>query len=179
MKKLSKSQGSVVNKAVAARQGPSQLQGRQLLDQNDDYDQDGIGAFDTQQQITIEDDDEEDTVDIEMQDIMDENKYQKGKLQKNGDTETATDVESKGKKSKRTKTSTVVAHKHRESDVVEQCTKAYEENKRPRKLGKMFAFWYNGKNEPRIVVGPDFGFSLLELTLSNGILGLILNSART
>ena len=42
----------------------------------------------------------------------------------------------------------------------------------------MFAFWYNGKNEPRIVIGPDFGFSLLELFLTNGIVGLILNSAR-
>ena len=71
------------------------------------------------------------------------------------------------------------AHKHREADIVEQCTKAYEENKRPRKLGKMFAFWYNGKNEPRIVVGPDFGFSLLEFVLTNGILGGILNSARS
>lgn len=70
------------------------------------------------------------------------------------------------------------SHKHREADVVEQCTQAYEMNKRPRKLGRMFAFWYNGKNEPRIVIGPDFGFSILELFLTNGILGVILNSAR-
>ena len=42
----------------------------------------------------------------------------------------------------------------------------------------MYAFWYNKKNEPRIVVGPDFGFSLLELGLANGIIGLIMNSAR-
>ena len=71
------------------------------------------------------------------------------------------------------------ASKNKEADVVEQCMQAYEENKRPRKLGRMFAFWYNGKNEPRIVVGPDFGFSLLELFLTNGILGIILNSARS
>ncbi len=41
----------------------------------------------------------------------------------------------------------------------------------------MFAFCYNKKNEPRIVIGPDFAFSLLEMALVNGILGAVLNSA--
>ena len=71
------------------------------------------------------------------------------------------------------------AGKQNSQDLVEVCMKAYEDEKRPRKLGRMFAFWYNGKNEPRIVIGPDFGFSLLELALTNGILSIILNSARS
>ena len=41
----------------------------------------------------------------------------------------------------------------------------------------MYAFWYNGKNEPRVVVGPDIGFTLLELALVNGIVGLVLSGA--
>ncbi len=62
-------------------------------------------------------------------------------------------------------------------DVVQQCARAYTENPRPRKLGKLYAFWYNGKNEPRIVVGPDFGFSLLELLIVNGLVGMVLKGA--
>ena len=62
-------------------------------------------------------------------------------------------------------------------DVVSICAKAYTENPRPRRLGKLYAFWYNGKNEPRIVIGPDFGFSLLELAIVNGIIGLVLRGA--
>mmetsp|Transcript_34243 Transcript_34243/g.45150 ORF Transcript_34243/g.45150 Transcript_34243/m.45150 type:complete len:138 (-) Transcript_34243:254-667(-) len=41
----------------------------------------------------------------------------------------------------------------------------------------MYVFWYNSKNEPRIVIGPDFWFSLLELFLVNAILGFILSQA--
>ena len=65
----------------------------------------------------------------------------------------------------------------RHIDVVEQCARAYAANPRPRRLGKMLAFWYNKKNEPWIVVGPDFGFSLLEMGLVNGIVGSILAKA--
>ena len=65
----------------------------------------------------------------------------------------------------------------RQPDIIEQCAQAYIENPRPRRLGKLFVFWYNSQNEPRIVVGPDFYFSILELVLVNGILGLILASA--
>ena len=61
--------------------------------------------------------------------------------------------------------------------MVQQCARAYTENPRPRKLGKLYAFWYNGKNEPRIVVGPDFGFSLLELLIVNGLVGMVLKGA--
>ena len=34
----------------------------------------------------------------------------------------------------------------RAENIVEQCARAYAENPRPRRLGKMLAFWYNGKN---------------------------------
>ena len=101
-----------------------------------------------------------------MEDMMDG-------VTKKGDLESA-----EGQKGKRNSKSGT-ASKHKEADMLEQCIQAYEANKTPRKLGKMYAFWYNGKNEPRIVVGPDIGFSLLELFLTNGILGIILNSARS
>lgn len=67
--------------------------------------------------------------------------------------------------------------KQSQTDIVDQCLKAYEEDKRPRRLGRMYAFWYNGNNEPRIVVGPDFWFSALEMAMANVIVGLILSSA--
>ena len=76
-----------------------------------------------------------------MQDIMDQvKKTVGGGSSGGGDLENAQDGEGKEKRGKK-KAST-----GKESDVVEQCMQAYEENKRPRKLGKMFAFWYNGKN---------------------------------
>ena len=77
-----------------------------------------------------------------MQVIMDQVKKTAGGGSKGdgGDLENAQDGEGKEKRGKK-KAST-----GKEPDVVEQCMQAYEENKRPRKLGKMFAFWYNGKN---------------------------------
>ena len=105
-----------------------------------------------------------------MEDMMDSDKKGSGDLENTADG-------GGGKKSGSKSSSS--ANKHREADVLEQCTQAYEADRRPRKLGRMFAFWYNGKNEPRIVIGPDFGFSILELFLTNGILGIILNSARS
>ena len=74
-----------------------------------------------------------------------------------------------------TKVSSHYANKKR-TDVVEMCARNYTEDPRPRRLGKMYAFCYNKKNEPRIVVGPDYCFSLLELALVNGILGLVVHS---
>lgn len=65
----------------------------------------------------------------------------------------------------------------RHMDVVEKCARAYTENPRPRRLGKLYAFWYNGQNEPRIVIGPDFGFSLMEMAMVNGIIGMVLKGA--
>ena len=69
--------------------------------------------------------------------------------------------------------------RHKEGDVVEQSNAAYTKNPRPFRLGKMYALWYNKNNEPRIIVGPDFGFSIVELLLTNGILAYELNSARS
>ena len=66
----------------------------------------------------------------------------------------------------------------KQTDLVGLCLQHYKENPRPRRLGKMFAFWYNKDNEPRIIVGPDFGFSILEMLLVNGIVGAVLNFAR-
>lgn len=40
----------------------------------------------------------------------------------------------------------------------------------PRRLGKLNCFWYDPVSKrPRIVVGPDYLFSILELVLANAI----------
>ena len=62
-------------------------------------------------------------------------------------------------------------------DIVEICQQAYLDNPRPRKLGKLYCFWYNSKNAPRIVIGPDWHFSLVELLLVNGITSSVLYPA--
>ena len=117
--------------------------------------------FDTQQEVTIDDADPDDMMDGDLPST-------RKSLTKQSDLETGGSPAKKGHQK---------YQKSREPDIIEQCAKAYTENPRPRKLGKMYAFWYNKKNEPRIVIGPDFWFSLLELALVNGICGLILNSA--
>jgi hypothetical protein len=45
------------------------------------------------------------------------------------------------------------------------------------KLGNFYCFWYNDSNEPRIVLGPDWIFSLVEVILINGISVFFLYSA--
>ena len=119
--------------------------------------------FDTQQEVTIDEADPDDIMDGDMPTT-------RKSLTKSSDLEAGS---TPGKKSNQK------YQKSREPDIIEQCAKAYTENPRPRRLGKMYAFWYNSKNEPRIVVGPDFWFSLLELALTNGIIGLILNTANS
>ena len=57
---------------------------------------------------------------------------------------------------------------------VDRCIRAYQEDPRPRKLGNMYCFWYTKKNVPRIVIGPDWYFSLLQMFIVNGALGSIL-----
>ena len=63
------------------------------------------------------------------------------------------------------------------SDIIEACQQAYQDNPRPMKLGKMYCFWYDSKNRPRIVVGPDWYFSLFEIILVNGICSAVLYPA--
>ena len=33
----------------------------------------------------------------------------------------------------------------------------------------MYCFWYNNKNQPRIVVGPDYYYSLTQVAMANFI----------
>jgi len=49
----------------------------------------------------------------------------------------------------------------------------YLENLAPRRLGNLYCFWY-GQGQPRIVIGPDYIFSLLELFILNGLSGWFL-----
>ena len=46
---------------------------------------------------------------------------------------------------------------------------SYQKNKRPYMLGKMRCFWYDEKNNPRLVLGPDWIFSVVEIIILNGI----------
>jgi hypothetical protein len=59
---------------------------------------------------------------------------------------------------------------------VDRCIDAYHKDPRPRKLGFTYCFWYNQDNEPLIVIGPDWYFSLLKILLVNGIVSAILFS---
>ena len=52
----------------------------------------------------------------------------------------------------------------------------FESDPRPFKLGNYYCLWYNSKNEPRIVLGPDWIFSAVELLVINGICGYFLKS---
>jgi hypothetical protein len=46
----------------------------------------------------------------------------------------------------------------------------FESNKRPFKLGKLYCLWYDKNDKPRIVIGPDYLFSIAELLLANLIM---------
>ena len=59
------------------------------------------------------------------------------------------------------------------SNVFDLCRKAYEEDPRPVRLGHMFCYWYNDKNEPRIVIGPHWPLSLVKIALVNGVMAKI------
>jgi hypothetical protein len=59
-------------------------------------------------------------------------------------------------------------------DFIEECRQSFLANPRPRKLGKFYCFWYNEENQPRIVLGPDWIFSLIELIIINGVVGYFL-----
>ncbi len=51
--------------------------------------------------------------------------------------------------------------------MVSRLRRNYEEDPQPRKLGHMYCFAYNDRNEPRVVVGPDFLFSIAQVVLAN------------
>ena len=61
--------------------------------------------------------------------------------------------------------------------VVEQAQQHFMDNPKPCKLGKLYCFWYSAQGNPRIVIGPDFKFSLVELGLVNGIMSLVIKNA--
>ena len=61
-------------------------------------------------------------------------------------------------------------------DFLELCRVNYESDPRPSKLGNQYCCWYNSRNEPRIVLGPDWVFSAVELLVMNGICGYLLFS---
>ena len=47
-------------------------------------------------------------------------------------------------------------------------TELYAADPTPRRLGNLYCFWYSsGAKEPRIVIGPDFLYSLIEIGLVN------------
>ena len=60
------------------------------------------------------------------------------------------------------------------NDFLEVCRVAFESDPRPSKLGNYYCCWYNSKNEPRLVLGPDWVFTVVELLVINGICGYFL-----
>ncbi|CDW72131.1 dhhc zinc finger domain containing protein [Stylonychia lemnae] len=57
------------------------------------------------------------------------------------------------------------------NDFLKECLEYYTENPTPRKLGYFTCFWYSSTGQPKIVIGPDWIFSLVELIVINGIAG--------
>jgi hypothetical protein len=46
-------------------------------------------------------------------------------------------------------------------DIVEEVQKNYNKNPRPYKLGGLYCLWYDKNDNPRIVIGPDYTYSLI------------------
>jgi hypothetical protein len=51
--------------------------------------------------------------------------------------------------------------------LVDICAKEYKENPRPRKLGELYCFMYDKNNYPRIVIGPDWYYSVIAACFFN------------
>eukprot|EP00347_Sterkiella_histriomuscorum_P011891 403370703 len=66
--------------------------------------------------------------------------------------------------------------KFKRKDFIDECKENYEKDPKPYKLGNMYCFWYNSRNQPQLVLGPDWTFSLAELAIINGIAGLFVAS---
>jgi len=47
----------------------------------------------------------------------------------------------------------------------------YKKNPRPRRLGYYYCYMYDRYNQPWIVIGPDYWYSIVELLLMNGFSG--------
>ena len=60
-------------------------------------------------------------------------------------------------------------------DFIEECREIYNKNPTPLKLGNFYCLWYNQVGQPRIVLGPDYIFSLVELVALNGIGAYVLH----
>eukprot|EP00347_Sterkiella_histriomuscorum_P004329 403360859 len=56
-------------------------------------------------------------------------------------------------------------------DFVDECIDNFQANPQPRRLGNLICYWYNSQNSPRIVIGPDWVFSVIELIIMNGLAG--------
>lgn len=58
---------------------------------------------------------------------------------------------------------------------MDDCQENYEKDPTPKKLGNCYCFWYNNLGQPRIVIGPDWVFSVIEIVVVNGITGYFLS----
>lgn len=61
--------------------------------------------------------------------------------------------------------------KPKKRDFIDDAKDYQQKNPRPWKLGNMYCMWYNSQNQPRIVLGPDWKYSLAELFIINSIAG--------
>lgn len=60
--------------------------------------------------------------------------------------------------------------------IVDKCFAEYKKNPRPRRLGFTYCFWYNKDDEPLIVIGPDWVYSMAKIAITNLITGGIIYS---
>ncbi|CDW86650.1 UNKNOWN [Stylonychia lemnae] len=60
---------------------------------------------------------------------------------------------------------------NKKRDFIDDCKLNFDNNLYPSKLGKMYCFWYNSKYQPRIVLGPDWAYTLIELIIVNSLAG--------
>lgn len=66
--------------------------------------------------------------------------------------------------------------KSKKRDFIDDCRDNFDRDSTPFKLGKLYCLWYNSSYKPRIVLGPDWGFSLIEIFIINGISGFFIGS---
>ena len=64
--------------------------------------------------------------------------------------------------------------RNKKRDFIDDCKAHFENDPYPKKLGKMHCLWYNSQYQPRIVIGPDWVFTIMELLIVNGLAGLFI-----
>ena len=112
---------------------------------------DGIGAFNTDENYASQD---EETSTVKRQRSRKKDKTEKLRQKRTSEVSEPDEEAMKQPKS-----------------IVDKCIDKYLATPRPRMLGFNHCFWYTSKNEPLIVIGPDWAFSLVKIVIMNILMG--------